>query len=237
FQKSNMIPIKPKVLGGEATLDNLITVCPTHNYLVGAKDLSNYLADSISRNSKFYNTFLENLGNIEKLLEIDANSSIKTTLNKLLFANTITAMETYLSDAFINTVTHNNDLMKKFVESTPYFCEKKYKLSDLFKWQENLKKEVTNYLLEIIYHNVFVVKNMYKCVLDIDFPEDMELLQKAIMLRHDIVHRNGKTKTGKVIVANDENVKSNLTLIREFIDNIDQQLQSKYNSKKKRENL
>lgn len=117
------------------------------------------------------------------------------------------------------------------METTPAFNEKKYKLSEIFSWVDDTKKSVTQYLLEIIYHNIFVVKNMYKCTLDIDFPDDMESIQKAIMARHDIVHRNGKTKTGDILSITEKEVVSNIELISGFISDIDKQLKTKINKK------
>lgn len=47
--------------------------------------------------SEFYNVFIMNVENIEKLLKIDINDEpTKQVLYKMLYANIITAMETYL---------------------------------------------------------------------------------------------------------------------------------------------
>lgn len=37
---------------------------------------------------------------------------------------------------------------------------------------------------------------MFKSTLGIDFPDDIGALSKAVFVRHDLVHRNGKTKDG-----------------------------------------
>jgi 5-methylcytosine-specific restriction endonuclease McrA/uncharacterized protein YutE (UPF0331/DUF86 family) len=219
--------IKPMMLGGTDDIDNLATACPNCNMLKGARDLSDYLTESISKNTKFHQTFVESMASIENLVKVDLDDpKLAETLNRLLFANTVAAMETYLSDAFINTVVNNPELIRKFMETTPAFNDKKYKLSEIYDWVENTKRSVMQYLLDIIYHNVFVVKNMYKCALDIDFPEDMEPIQKAVMIRHDIVHRNGKTKTGKVLNITDEDVMNNIEVIKSFINHIDGQLKT-----------
>lgn len=219
--------VKPVRFGGTNDIDNLVTACPKCNTLKGAKDLSDYLTETVSENTKFHQTFVESLNNIEEIVKVDiSNSKLMETLNRMLFANTIAAMETYLSDGFINTVVNNPKFIRKLMETTPAFNEKNYKLSDIYNWAENTQKCVTKYLLDIIYHNVFVVKNMYKCVLDIDFPDDMKLIQKAIMIRHDIVHRNGKTKDGEIVKLTEKDVNDNIELIRTFINHIDNQLKS-----------
>lgn len=221
----HIIPIS---LGGANEIDNMATACHNCNTRKGARDLSDYLRNAISQNTQFYQNFKESLDNINGLVkEKMGNHQLQSTLNNLLFANTIAAMETYLSDAFINTVLNNPELLRKFMETTPAFNEKKYKLSEIYTWLEDMQKAVTQYLLEIIYHNVFVVKNMYKCTLDINFQEDLESIQKAIMARHDIVHRNGKTKNGDILKITEEEVLLNIELINGFITHVDKQLKEK----------
>jgi len=220
--------ILPISLGGVNEIDNMATACHNCNMRKGSRDLSDYLRNAISQNTQFYQNFKDSLDNINGLVKEKMGSpQLQSTLNNLLFANTIAAMETYLSDAFINTVSNNPELIRKFMETTPAFNEKKYKLSEIYTWLEDMQKAVTQYLLEIIYHNIFVVKNMYKCTLDIDFPEDMELIQKAIMIRHDISHRNGKTKNGDVLKITETDVMSNVELINVFITHVDKQLKEK----------
>jgi hypothetical protein len=220
--------IKPIYKGGTDNIDNLITLCAQCNADIGAKDLSNYLIEAISQNTKFYKTFSESLDIIDQLANIElSEAKLQSNLYRLLFANTIAAMETYLSDAFINTVTGNRKLVHRLIETTPAFNEKKYKLSDILTWIEDTDKSVKQYLLEIIYHNIFVVKNMYKCVLELNFPDDMEALQKAVRTRHDIVHRNGKTKTGEPVDIDRDKVTENIQMIRGFVEDIDRQLKQK----------
>ena len=220
--------IMPRALGGTNDMDNLVTACPECNIRKGAQDLSDYLRDAISQNTQFYQNFVDSLANTQDLVNVNlGDTKLRGALNKLLFASTIAAMETYLSDAFINTVSDNPSLIRKFMETTPAFSEKKYKLSDIYTWLDDTKKAVTQYLLEIIYHNIFIVKNMYKCTLEIDFPDDMEAIQKAVMTRHDIVHRNGKTKTGEPVNIDEKAVLANIELINGFITHVDKQLKEK----------
>ena len=49
-------------------------------------------------------------------------------------------------------------------------------------------------------------------------------LCKAVLIRHDIVHRNGKDKEGKEHVITKENVEQLCAQVNEFIYNIERQL-------------
>jgi hypothetical protein len=48
-------------------------------------------------------------------------------------------------------------------------------------------------------------------------------LFKAILIRHDLVHRNGKMKDGGEHVMSEENVKSLIEQANKFISHIDNQ--------------
>ena len=64
---------------------------------------------------------------------------------------------------------------------------------------------------------------MYKDSLGVIFPS-IENLMKNIKTRHDIVHRNGKTKNGKFILLNKEDIESHLKEIQKFVNNIEKQI-------------
>ena len=110
--------IVPRALGGSDELDNLATACPNCNYRKGAKELSQYLAETVTQNREFYKSFLQSLDETKSLTQTAIeNEPLKKSLNKLLFVNVIAAMETYLSDAFINTVLEDRSLIRKLVET------------------------------------------------------------------------------------------------------------------------
>ena len=52
---------------------------------------------------------------------------------------------------------------------------------------------------------------MFRDTLDVNFPSDMKELHKAIFVRHDCVHRSGKTKDGEEHVLDEGDIKSLLS--------------------------
>jgi hypothetical protein len=109
-----------------------------------------------------------------------------------LFVNVITAVETYLSDLFISAVSKDKALLRRFIESTPEFKTEKVTLSEIFKTVEEIEKRARSYLLDVVWHHLNRVKPMFKDTLGLAFPKDMGDLFKAILIRHDLVHRNGR---------------------------------------------
>ena len=81
-------------------------------------------------------------------------------------------------------------------------------------------------MLEVIYHNLGKVKNMFQYTFKIEFP-DIAILSKAINIRHDLVHRNGKTKQGILVVVNEAIVTELLNQISEFVETISKSLNLK----------
>ncbi len=184
-------------------------------------DYDEYLADDIAQITEFYHNFSGALLDIEKMLEAKIDGSVEGSFFRLLYVNIITAMETYLSDAFMNSVIPDKELMRRFVETTPEFKAEKISLSDVYKAAEGIEHKAKSYLVDVVWHNLGRVKPMYKAVLGIEFNNEMGDLVKAILKRHDIVHRNGKTKSGEDIVLTKNDVTELVSKVEHFIQDID----------------
>lgn len=178
---------------------------------------------TILSNTEFYKTFLENFENISVLLEIKVEKKSCLHLYRILYASVITVLETFLSDAFINTVLAKPELIRKFVESSSDFKKQKFSLNKLFVKVDNIKSEVGKYLASQMWHNLEKVKLMYR-TLGINFPKDIREIIKAIRIRHDIVHRNGKSPGGKETITTKEQVCELMEQVRVLVNHIEDQL-------------
>nr|WP_283777894.1 HEPN domain-containing protein [Sansalvadorimonas sp. 2012CJ34-2] len=169
---------------------------------------------------------MRNIDHIRQISKsnIDTKGNVKEHLLGLLYVNVITAIETYLSDAFINEVLNDKDKLIKFVETNPEFSERTFKLSEVFKKHSEIEKEVKNYLLGLMWHNIKKIKPMFKDALDVDFPKDLSLIFKAILKRHDLVHRGGKNKDGESVVVSDEELSTLVQTACQFIESINDQI-------------
>lgn len=218
--------IIPRSMGGSSSPENLIIACRQCNMNKAAKTLRTYLIETIQSNTEYHNTFISSMESIKILIKNNAyEESVKQVFYRLLYSNIVASMETYLSDAFINTVMADNLLIRRLIESDPEFRNRKTKISEIYIYLDKLEQEVKEYLLEVIYHNIWKVHNMYKSTLNIDFLEDMENINSMIMIRHDIVHRNGKNKdTGETHNFTEEVILKCVDEMTEFINYIDSQL-------------
>lgn len=189
-------------------------------------DYDNALIKDLARITEFYQVFLGAISDIAKLLRTTVEESVSPTFHRLLFVNVITAMETYLSDAFINTVVNSPPLMRRFIETTPEFQAEKIPLADVFKAMEQVEQKARSYLADVVWHHLHRVKLMYRHTLGIEFPAEKGPLFRAVSLRHDIVHRNGKTKNGQEIMVKPAEVSELVREVEAFIQELDKQVVS-----------
>jgi hypothetical protein len=182
-----------------------------------------YLALILSDN-EYFQSFSDSIENINEILEANVDGAAQTHLFGLLYVSVITAIETYLSDAFINAVLKDNQHLRRFVENNPEFSQKRFSLSEIFSRHESIKDEVKEYLLSQLWHNIAKIKPMYETTLGAHFPSNLGPIFQAINKRHDLVHRNGKDKDGKQIELTKQDVESLMEDALGFINHINEQM-------------
>ena len=168
-------------------------------------------------------TFEKAIATIEDLRD-DYVGAETPVLIRLLYANVITALETYLSDTFINEVFKKDELLQQFVKTNPDFQKRSLKYSDLFEAAARVREEVKAYLLDVVWHNLPKVQNMYDAVLGVKLGPAFEDVAKAIAVRHDIIHRNGVTKDGKLIELTATDLNALIAKTTELADYVEAQM-------------
>ncbi|MEB3181372.1 MAG: HEPN domain-containing protein [Nostocaceae cyanobacterium] len=183
--------------------------------------------DAILSNTEFFHTFFNEISSLRVLNSLNiADTNAQRTLKRQIFISAVTCLETYLSDAFINTVLSNQVYLKSFFSSFKDFKDKKLGMDELFSYVDKAEEIAKKAMLEVIYHNLPKVSGMYKSTFDIAFP-DFSAIQRYIITRHDLVHRNGKTKEGKEIDVDEVFVDKIINTIESFVNELDRQLKEK----------
>jgi len=165
------------------------------------------------------------------LFELESASLSEEVLDsiyKSLYANVCAKMELSLKDCLKRYVLSTHETKRKFVENyAGYKAENfRFRLTDIFKRLDSLDKVISDTLDDIIYHDLKKIKPMYKEIVGIDLGEIPELF-KAVLTRHDIVHRDGKTKDGKDIKVTKEDVKKFADQVRDLMYKLDTEVSSK----------
>ncbi len=159
-------------------------------------DYDRSLLDVVSANQDAFDTFKRAIQNVREMLAEIADKPQLEPVYALLYANIISTLETYLSDTFINLVLHDQDLLRQFLETTPEFKQRSVSFSEVLVVAEKVPEEAKRYLLDVVWHNLAKVQVMYRDTLGVDFGRAITSVARAIPIRHDIVHRNGKKKDG-----------------------------------------
>lgn len=139
--------------------------------------------------------YLKVTSDVVVLLRHPQPDSARATLNNMLFAQVVTAIEAYLSSSFIATVANDEKLIRRLVETDPELAKRQFSLREIFAQWNELKVIVAKHLKDLIFHDLKKIKPMYAVVLDIDLG-DVGWLFRAILIRHDCVHRSGFDKDG-----------------------------------------
>ncbi|RUQ93072.1 hypothetical protein [Legionella septentrionalis] len=173
--------------------DELSTECP---YWSG-KEGPYY--DLIEPDPEYYSSFIQSIDQIKEMIETKFDSKTQNFLLKLLYANVITALETFLSEAFITVLFSDVSFVIQFVEKNDDFKKRKILLSDLYKEYNKIHTTIQTHLSNLIWHNISKIKRLYECTFDITFSDEITSIYKAITKRHDLIHRGGKNKNGDSI--------------------------------------
>jgi transcription elongation factor Elf1 len=182
--------------------------------------------EAISSNTYFLQTFRNAIENLKELNSIQIE---KTTVDRILrqqiFVGVIAAMETYLSDAFINTTLKSEEYTKNFVSTFHDFKGRTIPLNELYDYHEKIKTICKQAMIDVIYHNLPKIKGMYKDTLGIVIG-DIAIAQKAVNIRHHLVHRNGKDKKGDEVIITKISVEKLIVDISSFIESIDEKIEA-----------
>ncbi|MEW8522509.1 MAG: HEPN domain-containing protein [Candidatus Thiodiazotropha endolucinida] len=164
--------------------------------------------------SIIHKSFLGELADLKKLAQV-TNSIQKNTIYRMIFAHAVTLLEAFLGDT-----------IKSLVSEQPKFFKNSMKIDELRKAKYSLEyladndidakglaiKELSN----ILYHNIPKAKRIFELTLDKRIEIDISELDRITKVRHDIVHRNGKTKDGQSINLNQSDLLEMITLIENF---------------------
>ncbi|MEB8610292.1 HEPN/Toprim-associated domain-containing protein [Cronobacter sakazakii] len=169
-----------------------------------------------------FRNFRQSLDDLAGLSSLKPDDQV---LQRMCFSSIITAMEAYLSDIMKREVLQNEAIKRRFVEKYSKFEKEKLSVPQLYHFLDSLDERISEELDNTSFHNIQTAKNMFRDVLLIDFPEAVVPdLSRAVIKRHDIVHRNGKNTGGHPLVVTFMQVSELMNIVREFVAYIDKQV-------------
>lgn len=145
-------------------------------------------------------------------------------LTRMLFAHLITAYETYLGDTVRKNVLNRPVLLRRFVErNARLFPEKRIGFCSLFEEMDKIRETASEVIDSLLFHRMDVVRELLRSVFLIEIPKaDRDALAKAMEVRHDIVHRGGKNRSGTPHQLTMQDVEDLRATLRHVVGYIDQ---------------
>lgn len=175
--------------------------------------------------TEVYRTFLFSIRNLESLSKSPPEkSSLRALFHRMLYAQTITALEAYLSDSFLKLVVNRPEFKKRLLSEAAGFKEKKFTLAEILDQDPTSDEAIAAALSEILWHKISRVKTLFSLVCGVELPTDIFPLLKAVANRHDIVHRSGKSTKGVVVAIGDREVRDLFSVVKGFARDIESKL-------------
>lgn len=173
----------------------------------------------------FHSLFVTSITNTKTLNAVTGLSpSTDQSMRYMLYANIITCLETYLADALIATVRGSRRFMRKFVETFHDFRDIKFILNEVFAKHDTIDEVAIRAMADVLYHDLAKVTGIYRDTLGVIFPTDIGDLYRAVDVRHDIVHRNGKKKDGGLHTVSPDAVEKLAEQVSAFVSEIQRQI-------------
>jgi hypothetical protein len=190
----------------------------TSSFFAGNDDYESYLVESSGHQTAFQTSVMDILSLLAQPPEAPPH---QRCLHRVLYVNVVTVLECYLSDFFISRIKEDNKLLRKLIETTPFFKDQKTTVSEVFQTMDAIEKRANKYLFGLLWHRLDDVSKLYKKVLGVTFPSDMNALHSAIVIRHELVHRNGKKQDETEHQIGEAEIKSVIKLAEELVGQIE----------------
>lgn len=171
-----------------------------------------------------FQVFMNSYHHTSDLLADHGGARGDHVVNRMIFSHQITALEAYLGDTLLNEVMRDKAVMQRLIDQDDELKKDKFTLSEISKDSGLVERKVREHIRSVMYHNLKKVDVLYSIALGVrvlSLVTDKSSLFKAVLLRHDCVHRNGFDKDGKEIdVFTKSFVQETADLIMAFVEDI-----------------
>jgi len=144
------------------------------------------------------------------------------------------SMEAYLADKLVNETEAVADAFQRLIDKDDNLAKVKFTLAEIAKDPALVERKIRE-LRTIQYHNLAKVDAVYNITLGIrilNLAQEKPTLFRAVMLRHDCVHRSGFDKDGNELkVLTKSFVQDTADLIKAFVENIEKAVRARSSSR------
>lgn len=190
----------------DAVSERLESECPEWSGIPSDDD---YESDDFDVIDDPYGNFETSLLTCRIIADETFSDITQTRIYRLLYCNLLTILEVYLCDAF-----------KKRLDSEKNDIETLTKAYSVIKPRESSMESLMRKLTDRHWQEFDKNRQVYKQVFNIDLPDHGEL-EDARVARHDIMHRDSKTKNGEIIAITKQQVQELAESIYSYVKQIE----------------
>ena len=136
---------------------------------------------------------------IEKLWEIAVSGPQKQPYYCMLYSSIISALEAVFCDRISREIVRSDATIDRVFDNHHKFKSWKVPIAEIHKIYRSRNAIVLDHLNSIVWRRTQDVERVYEAALAERFDFRRAWLSEAIEKRHDIVHRNGRTKEGAIL--------------------------------------
>jgi hypothetical protein len=185
----------------------------------------NILADS-SVNEEYFQSFRKEIENIHALIdEAYVPDALLPAFLKQQYVAATTLLETYLYESLKYLIFSFAEIKESFVSKNKWERIQKIGFSEIISAYRDLDSSIGRILLETSFHDLVKARAYFTSV-GIEFPS-FDTLLSCIVVRHHLVHRNGKDENGDLVQVEEADVLQVLESINVFVTSLDQQIDSR----------
>lgn len=177
--------------------------------------------------SEAMDAFSTRMAHLEALANLDVPPGLEQIQLQMIHGAVISTLEATIADTVTAIVLKRDSALRTFVANNADMQKTQMNLSDIFSRYDKITEEVNRYLSDQVWHRLHKLKPMIRDCLEVEVPDIRDVMAQ-IAIRHDIVHRAGKTKAGNPIALTRDDITKLFKTVRKFVDDFEEALTDKY---------
>lgn len=175
---------------------------------------------------KQYIEFSAELDRARVLLRDSVNGPHTQTTSKLIYAHSVTLLETMISTSVNALVLTDKAFLLNIARQIESIQKgKKFSLVDIAEHPRGVEGVILKALSEITFHNPATIKTVLVALVGDGMKDlDVSVFAPISKVRHDIVHRNGKTVEDEPITLTPEQVYEAMNTIDDLASSISRKI-------------
>lgn len=159
------------------------------------------------------------LADCRQVLDLQGGAEAVALARRLVFGAVIGVLESFLWELSQHWIEASDDALRGCVTKLPAIRDEQIKLGDVFERHENIRAHVKGYLQNTVWHRWDKVGAIYKSGLGITLPS-LKVFDDALVTRHDIVHRSGRTKDGEEVDVSNAEIEDLSRAVTRFAEEV-----------------